>query len=132
MWGAGGQQISQTETTAKMTTCWDGIPDDCSRLALEADLAVTKCMECGRFGHRVSECPEVPRCVHCRQDGHRVSNCPWVDRELAVARESRLVGREKDAMQIRVRVTNFRRMLGLLGAGFLLGSAAAAAYWWIR
>lgn len=61
-----------------MSFCWDGIPEECSRLALEADLAATKCHACGFYGHRVTECEAVPRCTHCHETGHRVSECPRV------------------------------------------------------
>lgn len=107
-----------------MTMTWEGIPEDCGRLALEADLAVTKCMACGKFGHRVSDCGEFPRCVHCHQSGHRVSECLQVEAE---AREARAQVRI-----VAVGVSNWRRMLLVLGLGFLGGAAAAGVWWWAR
>lgn len=120
-----------------MTACWEGpqkLDEDLwGRLSLEADSAATRCEECHGYGHRISECPRrfpaTARCVHCHQDGHRISDCPKVALEFAADRESRLAGREKP-LQIRIRVTNWRRMVRLFGVGFLFGVAPAVAYWW--
>lgn len=125
-----------------MTACWEGpqkLDEDLwGRLSLEADSAATRCEECHGYGHRISECPRrfpaTARCVHCHQDGHRISECPIVALDMAVARESRLAGRggvrPGSGRRVIIRVTNWRRMLRLLGVGILLG--AWATYWWIR